>query len=326
MIEIKHFLVIFSVPCAMPGLANIIYQTLGTSFYGQQGGLYTPTQPLIMGTGGSQVLASGIHPAAPLLPTVPGVIPRLGVPGAVPVRPGIMQPGVAPLNVAAAAALQLNPLRGPAGVPLLIPTPPVSGSNAFNTSTSSSSSHICPSASDPSSSLRGPRRETGAAEVFKTAAVLRTVRLNKEAILRTKRISDLKATADFSSSDGFGDSSSSSLYSLSKNGQSSDMSNSPYNTSREDKDSYDAPERFHPHSSDLDHDMIWENHVEKTQDGHDSCGRRVPKLSKKPPWQQNVNMTPELSFRYQIPLGDMSEVLQRDLDKLKIIGNVSYGP
>lgn len=321
----------------MPGLANIIYnQSLGThAYYGQQGRLYTAAAPLIMGTGGGPVMAPvapRMHPVpAPLLPTVPRVIQQLGIPAAtIPIRP--LQPNLAPMNPVP-AGIQLNSLPGPSGLPMMISAPAVvTVPSTFTTSSPSASPELCYSLSGQRL-VRGQqqaRNDVGANAVSKAAAVLQNVRLTKQVgpSLRTKRISNLKATADFSSSDGFGDSSSSSLYSLCRN--TSDMSSSAY-TCREDKYSYESAERFQPHSSDrfqshssdIDHDMIWKNHLEKTQDGCGARGRRLPRLSKKPPWQQNLDMTPELSFRYEISIADMSEVLRKDLDKLKIMGNVS---
>ena len=95
--------------------------------------------------------------------------------------------------------------------------------------------------------------------------------------------------------------------------------------SREDKDFPDSLERF-PSNSDGDQDMLWENHAEKKgkEQGFKDANLKKTraKLSKQPPWLQNIDMTPELSFRYQIATADMSEVLQRDLDKLRIMGPV----
>lgn len=47
-----------------------------------------------------------------------------------------------------------------------------------------------------------------------------------------------------------------------------------------------------------------------------------PTRDKQPPWLEKVKMTPDLMYRYRIPAGDMSDVLQKDLEALKIFGKV----
>lgn len=51
-----------------------------------------------------------------------------------------------------------------------------------------------------------------------------------------------------------------------------------------------------------------------------------PTRNKQPPWLEKVRMTPDLMYRYRIPAGDMSDVLQKDLEALKIFGKVCCLP
>ncbi len=47
-----------------------------------------------------------------------------------------------------------------------------------------------------------------------------------------------------------------------------------------------------------------------------------PTRNEQPPWLEKVRMTPDLMYRYRIPAVDISDVLQKDLEALKIFGKV----
>lgn len=50
--------------------------------------------------------------------------------------------------------------------------------------------------------------------------------------------------------------------------------------------------------------------------------RPAPPRNKQPPWLEKVKMTPDVMYRYRIPTVDLSEVLQKDLEAMKIFGKV----
>ncbi|CAG7716504.1 unnamed protein product [Allacma fusca] len=314
---------------AMPGSANILYQPMGApSMYGQQPNLYGPTPPILMG--GPPLLGSLYNPTGQLMPTVPGAIRTLNVGGPMQLRPNvrIIQPG-------AFSQMQPNAIPYGRGNSFSAASRHVSITNQ----SSGTSGNLYPMSAQSISSgvtalSTNDKTMSAGASAYAMKKIPENINIRNPPVPRNdsssssspelsnlntllpNRLLPMKASADFSSSDGFLDSSSGSMYSLLK----SDDSGSP-SGSGEGKDSFNS-HRFQSHGSD-DQDMLWESHLGKNDSLDLEESRRRAKLLKQPPWLQDVSMTRELSMGYQIADGDMSEILQRDLNRLQIIGNQS---
>ncbi|CAL8089978.1 unnamed protein product [Orchesella dallaii] len=113
---------------------------------------------------------------------------------------------------------------------------------------------------------------------------------------------------------------------LGNEGSGSDESmNSSLNT----KNSRDNDKEGSPLNSDADQDVpIWSVRRRETEISRGvnttttttASSRPRPIRNKPAPWLEKVKVTTDLMYRYRVPAGDLSDVLRKDLEALKIFG------
>jgi hypothetical protein len=116
-----------------------------------------------------------------------------------------------------------------------------------------------------------------------------------------------------------------------KNGQSEESMSISFRS--QNKDSGDDTDQSAPQLNGVNGDLrsLWKTHVQNgshnPENGFNFNNQSLnlptmSKVRKEPLWLEKVNMTPEIVFRFQLPPGDLNEILKKDLHALKLIGQV----
>ncbi|ODN00418.1 Period circadian protein 2, partial [Orchesella cincta] len=124
------------------------------------------------------------------------------------------------------------------------------------------------------------------------------------------------------------------IQNVSPEGSGADLvrSDESMNSSLNTKDSRDLDKEVDPPNSEADQDVpTWmsRRHEAEVVSGVNAAtiaatsSRPRPVRNKQPPWLERVNVTSDLMYRYKLPAGDLSDVLQKDLEALKIFGKQS---